>query len=292
MTIELRQGQYQLGAVRFGRFTQLPIESMEFTGYGVSSTDYQLPRADELRFGIDTFQPGSINFSIGILDNFLLPNMAGSTGVSSVPGLQNALQTLESLHYEWKADDIRKEFGFVKPLFACRAGETVRIYGRPRKFAHNTASMKAQHRMAVCEFQRVDTFCYSESLYNVVADPGTEGVTTQNIVRSGGAAPTWLQILITGPIDHPKIKIGSLALVDVNYNLAAGKVLEINTYPWTRRVVDSDGFNVAPLMIGTSPYLDELLLMPNTTTGVGFSGANTTTATKMVVQWREAYHTL
>lgn len=292
MVVELRNGQYQLGSVRFGRFTQLPIESMEVTGYGVNSTDYQIPRADEMRFGIDTFQPGTLNFTIGILDNYILPNMVGATGISSAPGLQNAIEQLEALHKEWRADDIRKQFGYVKPLFVCRQGETVRVYGRPRKFAHNTASMKANHRKAVCEFQRVDTICYSETQYSVVADPSAEGTTTQNAVRSGGGVDTWVQILITGPINHPKIKIGSLNLIDVNYNLAAGKVLEINTYPWTRRVMDSDGLNVAPLLIGTSPYLDEIVIPPSASTEVGFSGSSTTAATKMAVLWREAYSSL
>lgn len=291
--VTLGPGQYQLGTTRFGRNTQLPIESMEVNSYGVNSTDYQLPRADEMRFGIDSFQPGSINFTIGVLDNHLLPSMAGMTGISSVPGLQSATELLEKLHTEWRSDDIRKLHGFVKPLWYGRPdGTTVRVYGRPRKFAHDMGSRKDNFRKAVCEFQRVDTLCYSEEEFSVTTTPSAEGTTSASIVRSGGMARTWMKIYLVGPINHPKVKIGLLDLIDINHNIAAGQILEINSYPWTRRVVDNISQNVAPKLIGNSPYLDELSLAPGTTTQVGFSGTGTTGATQMTILWREAYHTL
>lgn len=290
MAIVLRHGQYQLGSVRFGRFTNLPIESMEVTGYGVNSTDFQLPRADEMQFGIDTFQPGAINFTIGILDNYVLPTYGDPESIS---GIKRAHNLLEDLHTEWRSDDIRKQFGFVKPLLYGRPdGSTVRIYGRPRKFAHDAKSLKGQFRKAVAEFQRVDTLCYTEQEYSVQVLPSSEGSTTQNIVRSGGGAPTWMKIYITGPIVHPKIVIGSLPMIDINYTLTGSQILEINSYPWTRRVVDNNSLNIAPLLIGTSPYLDELMLPANSTIAVGFSGTGTTSATKMNILWREAFSTL
>lgn len=292
MTITLGPGQYQIGSVRFGRNTMLPLETNDNQGYGVNSTDYQLPRSDEMRFGVDSLQPGSIAFTFGILDNRVLTSMSGMTGVSSISGIRSAQDMLEDLHTEWRIDDIRKEYGFVVPLWMHRQGLTVRVYGRPRKFASDLRSHKSEYRKAVAEFQRVDTLCYTEDEYSVVATPSAEGTTTQNIVRTLGRGRTWMKIYIQGPINHPKIKIGSLPLIDINHNIAADEIVEINSYPWSRRVVDNNGLNIAPLLIGNSPYLDELWLYAQATTPVGFSGSSTTGATKMSVLWREAFNTL
>lgn len=290
--VNLADGQFQLNGVRFGRNTKLPVSGFDMGSYGVNATDYQVARADELRFGIDTLQPTSITFTIGVLHQVLLPHMVPLAHISSVSNMSDGYAAMESLATAWKSDTTRQQYGYTDTLYYGCRGQTLQIYGRPRKFAHPAKSRLAQFRMATAEFQRVDTLCYADLNGIVTVLPGTEGVTTQNIIRSGGGAPTWVQIFITGPINHPKIKIAGLPLIDINFNLAAGKLIEVNTYPWTRRVVNSDAQNLSPLLVSGSPYLDQIKIPPNATTGVGLSGGSTTGATNAVVLWREAYNSL
>lgn len=290
--VNLGEGQYQINGVRFGRNTRMPISGLDLAGYGVGATDYQVARADELRFGRDTLQPATMTFTIGAVDNKWLPHMQPLTHIGSVSNLANASSLLEQLATAWKSDVTRSTFGAVDVLYYGREGIVTQIYGRPRKFSYNAKSMKAQFRSATAEFQRVDTLCYTDQTYTVTVLPGTEGVATQNIVRSGGGAYTWLQLFIYGPIDHPKVKLGSLPLIDLNYSIPSGKMVEINSYPWQRRVVNSDALNLRPLLINDSPYLDQIRLAANSTTGIGLSGGSTTGATKLLAVWREAYNTL
>lgn len=289
--VALGAGQFQFNGVKFGRNTMLPVSGFDTSAYGVTGTDYQIAQADEMRFGRDALQPGTLTLTINALDNRPLPNMVALSGPRTIQTV-SATDTMEKLATAWKSDITRNIYGAVDVLYYNRKGSVVQIYGRARKFATNAPSRLSQYRVATAEFQRVDTKCYSDIEYNVTVLPGSEGVTTQNIVRSDGYATTWLQMFIYGPVTHPKIKIGSLPLIDINYTLPAGHMVEINSYPWQRRVVNDSGDNLRPLLINDSPYLDQIQVLGNATTGVGLSGSSTTSATKLLVLWREAYNSL
>lgn len=294
----LKEGQWELGDFVFGKHSRVPVENVEVGAYGHQVGDMQMSQTDEVRFGRDFLQPGLLTFTMGILNNGVLPNLAAidiKAGHSLPPQIEDMFQAqpmLETLCTEWRADDIRTLFGYTKILRYCKFGIQKRVYGRPRKMSVNVFNSRNEFVPVVAEFQRVDTFSYSDEEFSATGAPSAAGTTPIAVTRAGGGAPTWFRALITGPINDPVIKVGSQYNIELDYNLAAGKVIEITAYPWERRIIDSDGFNLAPKLIGSSPYMEKMKLNPNTTTNVGLSGSATTGATAIAVLWREAYNTL
>lgn len=281
-------GQYKIGNTVFGEGTMIHVSSCEPGGHGTSPGDYPVGQSDELRFSRDYMQPGSYTFEMAALNNKPMLNMVGPG--EEIPDVDGASTYLETIANEWRADEVRLIYGSLKPLLYHRDGMTRMIYGRPRKFVHANRSRKAEWVNIVADFQCADTFTYEEAQGLVTALPTSAGTTSVDVVRAGGSAPAWFTAFITGPINDPKIKVGNLFTVELDYNLAAGKIIQISSYPWERRVIDSDGFNLSPLMVGNSPYLDQMKLPANATTGIGLSGSSTTGATKLELLWREAYH--
>lgn len=291
----LKEGQWQLGSLVFGKFTKIPVENVDIGAYDSQVGDIQMSATDELRFGRDFFQPGLLTFTMGILNNRLLPNMAAidlSAGISypeNIESIFHAQPLLEQICTEWRADDIRTSFGYCKPLSYCKFGIQKRVYGRPRKMSTNIFNNQNEFVPVVAEFQRVDTFSYSDQEFSVAGPPGS----TLTVTRSGGGASTWGRFLIQGPITNPIITVGSLYTIELNYSLDSSDVVEINAYPWERRVILApDGLNLAPKLIGDTPYMEKMRIPPNTSTTVSMSGTGTTADTELAVLWREAYNTL
>lgn len=291
--IDLQPGQYEIGNTVFGRNTPYPVESFEVSPYTVNGSEYQLSATDENRFGRDYIQPGSIQISMGVVANRLLPNMINMSHLDIMPQIVSGQALLEVLQEEWAADDERLSWGLLKMLRYCNDdGQTRRLYGRPRKFAASSRSRKSEYYTVAADYMRVDRFSYDDEEQAVTVLPSAAGTTTQTISRLDGGAPAWLRVFITGPIVNPKVKFGTGFTLEINTTLAAGKVLEISSYPWERRIVDSDAVNLSAALAGNSPYLSDVRIKPRTTVGVGLSGGGTTAATKAYVLWRETYHTI
>lgn len=284
----LRSGQYQLGDVVFGNGTLIPVSGVEHGGYGIQAGDYAVVNSDELRFGKDYIQPGTLVFEFAVMDNKPIWDIMQPGDVA--PHDRSARQMLERLQAEWLDDDIRLEWGEVKPLRYCLDGEIRRYYGRPRKFVYSHKSMKSEWINVTADYQRVDNLTYSDDESMVIVLPSAEGTTTEEINRELGSANAWFQAFIEGPIVNPKLKIGNFS-IDITFNLAQGKLIQVSTYPWERRIVNSDGQNLAPVAGGTTPYLNEIKIPPYQTTRVGLSGTGTNSNTKAYVLWREAYRT-
>jgi hypothetical protein len=278
--------QFQIGGITFGRGTYFPVSKLEDDGYAISAGDYPIAQSDEMRMTKDYIQPGIISIEMAALNNYAMP---GETVEGLLPG-----QYLADLFAStWRADEARLTWGELKPLLFSAMGEDRMAMGRPRRFARSRLTPKAEWTNIVCDYQKVDPYYYKAEEQELSLTPGSAGIHTATIERSGlGTAPTWLSFYITGPIVNPKIHLQGFPDVEVNLTIAAGKTLEINSYPWQRRVVDTDGINRRVNLVGTSPYLDELKIAPLSSVPVGFSGSGTTGATSMLVKWREAYSTL
>jgi len=281
----MRTGQFQIGDLVFGRNTLYPINELNMNGYDVTAGDYQVASADEIRMTRDFFAPTSISFTLAVLDNFILPVFGNYPGVVAV---EDGKLALDNFIREWRADEVRKVWGATKPLKSrSDNGKTTLIYGRPRKLAVGKASRKSEFAVVVAEYQRVDTLAYSDDEYFVSIAPGGGGT---NIARLDGQAPAWLRFLITGPANDPLISFGSQFQVQIDYNIPAGKVVEVNAYPWTRRVILApDNLNLSPLMIPPSPYLSEMKFLAGTDHTVSWTAGSTTGASNLSVLWREAY---
>lgn len=284
MSAELINGQYELGSVVFGSNTLYPVELCEPSGYGVTVGDYSAPETDEIRFGRDTLQPGTLQFTMGVMDN--RPNFGSVLPLEEMQ-YEGARKYLEKLAAEWKSDDIRSTWGAVKPLRYNRDGFTRRAYGRPRKFTHGAITRKSEFVPVACEFQLADTNFYDDTENLITLDAGNSATLT----RGEGRGKAWFQVFIEGPIINPTLTFSGLFTMQLTYTVQAGRIAQISTYPWERRAVSSLGENLAPLLGGTTPYMERLYVPSGAETMISFNGSGTDANTKAHVLWREVYHT-
>lgn len=167
----LSPGQYQIGSVIMGPGTPFKIEEIVINNYEINVQDYQSQSSDEIRMGTDTLKPAPIQMTINVLRNRALPNIVGLVGGSS-PTFSD--DTLEDLQREWRADEVRFEWGALKPLYFCGEDGIVRQFnGRPGKFSYRMhKQINGLFYQVTAEFRRSDTLAYSANEYYVSFPPG------------------------------------------------------------------------------------------------------------------------
>lgn len=269
----LTKGQFQIGDVVFGAGTNIIVTSFQAQSYDVNAQDYQISRSDETRFGFDTFKPTAISINLEVIYNWLLDPFK-----STNPNFWLDKPTVSDLAMEWRANDVRNSWGAIKPLFFCgRDGVNKMVFGRPGQFTSEKVPHNSTVVKCVAEFRRADTFAYAvDEDSKLLSGSGTT-------YRSVGDADSWCRIIINGPATNPAIQIGD-HIVQINTTLALGKVLEINSYPWSRRIVNSDGVNLRNSLSASSVYLDKLKVPMGTSTARIVSGATSGT-----LYWRNAW---
>ena len=152
--MSLEPGQYQIGDFVFGRGTLFTVEKIDLGGYDVNAQDFQVSTSDEVRFGMDTFKPLPIQFSINAFENRTLTNVAALTHSSS-QNFGNPM--IWQFMYEWRDDSSRKVWGAVKPLYYCREdGTSVEINGRPGKLAVSQKDPNRSYRKILAEYRCAD----------------------------------------------------------------------------------------------------------------------------------------
>ena len=272
----LIEGQYQIGDIVMGHGTNIIVENFDVKPYDVNAQDYQVTRSDEVRFGYDTFKPTTIEISATVIYNWLL-----SPFQSTRTNFWHNMVTVNDLAKEWRANDIRNVWGEMKPLFYCgRDGIGKVIFGRPGQFGVEKSAANATFTKCVAEFRRADTLVYSATEYV------TNMTTTSSLTRTVGNSETWARVIINGPATNPSVQIGN-SIIQLQTTLASGKFIEINSYPWTRRVINSDGVNLSSTVTGASAYLDQLKFNLGTTPVKIISGA-----TSGYYCWRDAWSTI
>src|SRR6185295_12738104 len=106
MTLKnLVAGQYQLGDLIFGRGTTVRVETFDIKPYDVNAQDFQLARADEISFGWDQLKPTTIEITLHILNNRLLPEFEGT-----IPNFWEEMPTVLDFQLEWRSDDTRYDW--------------------------------------------------------------------------------------------------------------------------------------------------------------------------------------
>jgi hypothetical protein len=251
----LTQGQYQIGDIVFGRRTNIVVENFDPKSYDVNAQDYQVTRSDEVRFGYDSFKPTTIEISMTVIRNWLLNPFKGT-----IPNFWADRPTASQLAAEWRGNDVRTQWGEMKPLYFCGKDQVGKIiYGRPGQFTMEKSSHLSTLTKCVGEFRRADTLVYSAVESTVLL---SHNAVPQYLRRTRGDAPSWLRIIGQGPLTNPVITIGDCQ-IRINDNFAAGEVFEVSSYPWQRRAVDNDSNNLRNLLVGNSSYLDTLKLPYN-----------------------------
>lgn len=285
VTRNLRPFQYQIDDLVFGKYTPYPVLGAKPQSYETNNQDYQISQSNEIQFGKDTLKAGTIIFKIGVRDNAPVKYLA-----NSLPGdlVEKSSKLLEAFHSEWKADDIRQQFGEVLPIIFCDGyGSVRRVYGRPRKFDYSRKTEMSSFNVVTCEFQRVDTQTYTDTEYFVSLVNGADPVFH---TRDGGRAQAWYRIILFGPqAAGATVDVGVDNFV-YNEDILAGDFVEISSYPWQRRVVDSNGINKRRKLIGNTKYLNVPKLPPNTSIPMSWSASLTSGDSACLVLWRDAYH--
>lgn len=256
-------GQWQIGDIVMGTGTNIKIESVEVNPEDINKQDYQVARTDEMRFGIDQFKPTTIELTMSVLHNRLLPDWEGY-----LQNFWHSQPTLEDLRKEWRFDQGRLTWGKMQHLYVCSKLDGVEkvIFGRPGQFKYKVDDEynSGEIVQVVAEFRRADTVAYSAEEY--VTEVALEEAPT-TIVRSEGDVDTWVSIIGYGPITNPVITIGEQQIA-LNIDIPAGGAFEVSSYPWQRRAIDNNRTNLAASMTGDTRYLDKIILRAKQSTVV------------------------
>jgi hypothetical protein len=257
----LGKSQYKIGNILFGDNTNMPVSKVEIQPWNVNNQDFQIIRTDEVRFGIDNLVPAPIVFTMAVLNNWALENVPGGGAVPEGL-LYQARSLLGQLANEWKSTSTRMTWGAMKKLlFVDTDGIVRRVYGRPGKFQHGPVEQNEWVDVQA-EFRRADTNAYADT--EKVIEIGYNNDPTY-IYRGPdeGDAPAWFRLLYYGPITHPTITVGNV-VVELGMDIPPDTIVEVSSYPWMRRIVDTNNVNWRAALIGSSQYLDQLQIPAQT----------------------------
>ena len=278
----LKSGQYQIEDLVFGKGTVYKVDAFEIAAYGIQAGDYQIPQTNENRFGLDQHQPGPITITMGLLQNWWTHKI--------VPGAKLVSADVARLQEIWRGEDVIQEWGATQPLyFGGNDGIQKVIYGRTGKFQYPRFNEKTNAYECTLEYRRADNFAYSAKEYGFTFNPNV----APQVVTTGtlGNAKSWVSIYLQGPMQDVQLTFAGIEL-QLDWDIPAGKILEINSYPWSRRCVDSDGYNRRQSLVGPSPYLDKLRFSWDDSPTIQVVAVNTTSASKGIIMWRDAYQVI
>jgi hypothetical protein len=274
----LGKSQYKIGNILFGDNTNMPVSKVEIQPWNVNNQDFQVIHSDEVRFGIDNLVPAPIVFTMAVLNNWALENVPG--GGSIPPGLiYQARSLLGQLANEWKATETRQTWGAMKKLlFVDTDGIRRRVYGRPGKFQHGPVEQNEWVDVQA-EFRRADTLAYDDT-EKVIEIGYNENPTYIHREVEQGDAPAWFRVLFYGPLTHPTVTIGKVQ-IELGIDILPDTIVEVSSYPWMRRIVDSNGINWRASLIGSSQYLDQLQIPPDEDIALRWTDQTLTTWTSL-----------
>lgn len=276
MTMNLVSGQYQIGSLVFGRGTNISVDSFDIKPYDINAQDHQVSRNDEMRFGMDQFKPTTIEITMHILNNKLLHPYE-----SLIPNFWKDRPTVFDLHREWRGDDVRQIWGEMKPLYFCgKDGITRAIYGRPGQFTYAKDSDRTDAVQVLAQFRCGDTLAYTAQEAVVSLNSGT-----QYLTRQTGNADSWLRLIYTGGATNPAFTIGSNHFTLNGVTIASNDILEISSYPWSRRIVSGAGINYSA-NLGSGFYLDKLRIPAGVSTAISATGGS------CMLLWRDGWSSI
>lgn len=282
----LEPGQFQIGNLVMGVGTLYSVESVDIGNYDVNVQDSQAQGANTIKFGQDSLKPAPMQMTINVRKNHLMESVVAY--LKNPPPELNFDDdpTLGDLQREWRAEEIMQEWGATKPLYFCGTdGITRQFFGRPGKFAYKKHKIIGSNYYQVqAEFRRLDTFAHSELEWFVVLNPDEP----QTLELTRGDAPSPVRFLIVGPAIHPIINFGALQL-ELDWAIPPGGAVEISSYPWQIRIVDSNGLSLAAYLISENPYLDKVKFQDHTPMVVSWTATGLTGASKMSLLWHDAY---
>lgn len=278
--------QWQIGDIVLGPRTQYTVLGVQIQSYNVNNQDSQIPKSDQITMAQDSRQAQPIQFTIGVSDNAPTPHFTNSLPTDLV---DKSSKLLDALQDAWFADDIKQQWGEYMPLVHCDGYGVVKvIWGRPRKFQYTPKTQTSKWRKVTAEFARMDAVSYAEieSRTDLLIN-GADPV----LYTTASRANTWFRVWLMGPMSNPQIIVGDND-IQLGMDIEAGVAVEVSSYPWSRRIVDSNGINWRTKLIGQTRYLDQLKLPKNTPIPMSWSANDTTDDSQCVVLWHDAYNVI
>lgn len=137
----------------------------------------------------------------------------------------------------------------------------------------------------------LDDTAFTENLGGIappVTPPVTLGGTAETaagISNVAGLRKAWPVFTITGPVSYPRITYTGLGpWVQLITSIAAGQYATIDTRPWVRSVLRSDGASLAGYLRGST--LSGLALPAGAQTQIRYSGQDPTGTSRLTLAWR------
>jgi hypothetical protein len=258
----------------------------------VRADDFDRPRSDGRAFGSDFRGARTITFSLGVLGE-------------SEAEVRDRLAVLSNV---WRADAVRSTPGALAEMVVQYAGRERSCFGRPRKFAHSDEDAAQGFIPVTATFDTADDLWYSATSTDqtlsiaggvgggLLAPLASPLGTTQNSDRSvaieaRGDLPAWPVITISGPITNPEIEVMNLWKIRLATTIAEGQSVVIDTRPWARTVVRSDGASLAGAFTRDSRRLSNAYI-PAGRYELAFRGSSPTGTATAHLSWRDTYSSL
>lgn len=288
----------------------LTLSRPTYGGGDMRTGDQERPQEDGVMPGRDYRAPKAATFELGILTDAL-------TGLDNGDPHRANLDALNTLEDWWADERLRNRPRAMAVLRTCEAGRTYRCYGRPRGYEESAGSLtKRGYTPVVCGFELFDDRWYADDADEVEASlaPTVEGGFTfplisvgaesfdddpppsflfSTIVESTGQTiahvtgrSTWPWVTFEGPVLNPSVSIGGL-YIGLLTSIAAGQSVTVDTRPWQRTVLRSDGANLAGRLDPTTPALRDCLLYAGDH-DVIYRGKDATGSSRATVNWRQA----
>lgn len=271
----LTEGQWSLTAgsntIVMGPGTPYNVRTFEIGEPDQRNSDHERAREDGDEFGRDYRGGRTLTFELNAL----------SDPYSSVQldRHRNVLDDLAQLESMWDAEAVRTRPGETCVLAYCRAGETRRVYGRPRRFQPVSTLDWAGNVPVTAAFRTKDHRFYSDGesavTFGFVPETvgGLIGPLIGPIIASGdgvgstgftvgGTEAAWLTYRIDGPIANPVVELVDHWSVTMNVTLAADQWLLVDPSPWQRLVRRNDGANLAGVFTADSQRLSGMRVRP------------------------------
>ena len=227
---------------------------------------------------------------------------------------EEALETLGRFKTAWHALSIRDTPGAVLPLVYRVGGRERRVFGRPRRFeAPPDNRILSGYVPVSVDFKCVDGYTYDAVEQEVVLQLGQNLADSDQVdsgggfvfpvtfpvdtlmptrqlaqILIGGDAPAYPIVRFYGSVIGPKLITDDWVL-SLDYSIAAGQWVEIDTRPWRQTVLSSDGASIAG-RLGRRQRLSKIAFAPGRFEAkyVGFSSTTSTCS----VRWANTHNGL
>ncbi|GAB3213327.1 hypothetical protein GCM10027294_43840 [Marinactinospora endophytica] len=293
MEPDLADDQWEIGGLILGRGRPLAVEDWSVGDVEARLGDVDRAGGDGREFGYDYHGGRTLTLEV-------------FTDTTTAAASRDAAA---ALHRVWDAPAVRATPRAVMPLRVRLPGAptVMTVYGRPRRLS--TATLRGRPDGVadyVATFDTVDSAWYGDlrtvtlsllpdlsggltlpALLPVRLEP--IGNANADLLVNEGDTVSWPMIEFTGPITNPEITwVGTDISLRLVTTIPHDRTVTIDTRPWARTILRSDGASLAGAKRGV--LLEDLRLPPGRTE-VAFRGQDPTGASSATIRWRDAYST-